>query len=240
MTLTQSFVIDIERGLFEEKSEFSLVTGDKNSHKIVQYFREDDERFCPEKVTCYFVRPDNKAVLLNTELDDNCCATTLSQFCYSKCGIGALVTRCYHGPNGLITVSKILFRIEHGFDAEIIDPEGTLPSTEELEAAISRLEALTSEIQTKLDQGEFDGETPYIGENGHWWIGETDTGVSATPAGSGGEVVGFEVGDNLYMSPERRLSVLTTDNAEEDNTRPMTSAGVYVQLGNILTILGTI
>lgn len=23
-----------------------------------------------------------------------------------------------------------------------------------------------------------DGETPFIGENGHWWIGETDTGVS--------------------------------------------------------------
>lgn len=24
-----------------------------------------------------------------------------------------------------------------------------------------------------------DGETPYIGENGNWWIGEVDTGVSA-------------------------------------------------------------
>lgn len=25
-----------------------------------------------------------------------------------------------------------------------------------------------------------DGETPYIGENGNWWIGETDTGVPAS------------------------------------------------------------
>ena len=24
------------------------------------------------------------------------------------------------------------------------------------------------------------GETPYIGENGNWWIGDADTGVSAT------------------------------------------------------------
>ena len=30
-----------------------------------------------------------------------------------------------------------------------------------------------------------DGKTPFIGENGNWWIGDTDTGVSAT--GSKGE-----------------------------------------------------
>lgn len=24
-----------------------------------------------------------------------------------------------------------------------------------------------------------DGNTPYIGENGHWWVGEIDTGVPA-------------------------------------------------------------
>ncbi len=33
-----------------------------------------------------------------------------------------------------------------------------------------------------------DGKTPYIGENGNWWIGETDTGVPATgPAGQDGK-----------------------------------------------------
>lgn len=30
-----------------------------------------------------------------------------------------------------------------------------------------------------------DGKTPFIGENGNWWIGETDTGVKA--AGVDGE-----------------------------------------------------
>ena len=30
-----------------------------------------------------------------------------------------------------------------------------------------------------------DGLTPYIGENGNWWIGDTDTGVSAGGSGSG-------------------------------------------------------
>ena len=30
-----------------------------------------------------------------------------------------------------------------------------------------------------------DGKTPYIGANGNWWIGETDTGVKASSGGSG-------------------------------------------------------
>ncbi len=35
-----------------------------------------------------------------------------------------------------------------------------------------------------------DGDTPYIGGNGNWWIGETDTGVSAAGSGEGGGVQG--------------------------------------------------
>ena len=42
-----------------------------------------------------------------------------------------------------------------------------------------------------------DGDTPYIGANGNWWIGGTDTGVSAGGGGSGGGglVVVYDTGD---------------------------------------------
>ena len=36
----------------------------------------------------------------------------------------------------------------------------------------------------KGDTGE-SGQTPYIGTNGNWWIGETDTGVAAMQADNG-------------------------------------------------------
>lgn len=36
------------------------------------------------------------------------------------------------------------------------------------------------------------------------------------------------------------LSVNTTDNAEEDNTLPISSAGVHTQIGNIEVLLKTI
>lgn len=32
-------------------------------------------------------------------------------------------------------------------------------------------------VREDADEGRFDGETPYIGENGNWWIGGEDTGV---------------------------------------------------------------
>lgn len=239
MTLTQSFMIDIDRGLFEEKSEFLLLTGDKNSHQVTQYFQQNNREFSPGNAIAYFERPDKKAILLTSELSGNYFSTTLSQYCYSKPGIGFLITRCYHGTNGLITVSKIAFRIEKGLTRDIIDPEDNLPSIEEIDSIFNQLQDLVNEVQTKLDQGDFNGETPYIGDNGNWWIGEEDTGVLADPSASD-NVVSFIVGDNLYMSPEGRLSVVTTNDAEQDNTQPITSAGVYVQLGNILSLLETI
>ena len=45
-----------------------------------------------------------------------------------------------------------------------------------------------------------DGITPHIGENGNWWIGEEDTGVSARGQGSGGNAdVTFE-GETMVIS----------------------------------------
>ena len=42
--------------------------------------------------------------------------------------------------------------------------------------ALSALEGMKGD---KGDPGE-DGDTPYIGENGNWWIGNTDTGIKAS------------------------------------------------------------
>lgn len=50
----------------------------------------------------------------------------------------------------------------------------------------------------------------------------------------------IKIGSNLSIDDDGVLSVQTTDNAEQDNTKPMTSAGVYVQLGNINILLESI
>lgn len=51
---------------------------------------------------------------------------------------------------------------------------------------------------------------------------------------------GIIVGDDLSITPEGRLSVDKATAVEHDNTRPITSAAVYVTVGNINALLGTI
>lgn len=57
--------------------------------------------------------------------------------------------------------------------------------------------------------------------------------------GSGGGVA-FEVGNALELTDDGVLNVKTTDEAEQDNTLPITSSGVHTIVGNIGAILDTI
>ena len=46
-------------------------------------------------------------------------------------------------------------------------------------AAANQAEQTAQSVRDDADAGKFDGETPYIGENGNWWIGDKDTEVYA-------------------------------------------------------------
>ena len=81
------------------------------------------------------------------------------------------------------------------------------------------------------------GTTPHIGENGNWFIGETDTGVPA--GGSGGSGFAYEIGHGLKVT-DNTLAVETVDNFEGDNTLPITAAAVQATVGNIEELLKTI
>ena len=65
-------------------------------------------------------------------------------------------------------------------------------------------------------------------------------GLTELPVASADELGGVMVGENLTIDENGRLSVETTDGVSEDNTRPITSAGVYVVVGNIEALLKTI
>lgn len=57
--------------------------------------------------------------------------------------------------------------------------------------------------------------------------------------GSGGSGFAYEIGDGLKVT-DNVLSVDTADIPEEDNTKPITSAAVYSEIGNINVLLATI
>lgn len=51
---------------------------------------------------------------------------------------------------------------------------------------------------------------------------------------------GIIVGDDLLITREGRLSVDKTDTFSADNTKPVTAAAVYGEIGNINALLATI
>lgn len=51
---------------------------------------------------------------------------------------------------------------------------------------------------------------------------------------------GIKVGKNLIISEDGTLSVDTASAVQQDNTKPVTSGAVYLQIGNIEALLNTI
>lgn len=79
------------------------------------------------------------------------------------------------------------------------------------------------------------GETPYIGENGNWWIGTTDTGVAAAGSGSG-EVYSTEetrIGTWIDGKPLYRKTYVTRTPSSRTGTVATLDENV-----NVLNIFG--
>ena len=100
---------------------------------------------------------------------------------------------------------------------------------------------------------DLNNHPPIPGNNGYWLLWDTDSGAyveSELPlpevSGGGGswdQISGkpFNTIDgNTLVNRSGTLYVNTTDDAEQDNTRPITSSGVHVICGNINALLQAI
>lgn len=98
------------------------------------------------------------------------------------------------------------------------------------------------ELPTAFGQAEarlisLNAHPPIPGGNGFWEVWDLESGryvesLFPLPAGTGG----FRVGNGLRME-NGVLSVDAAEQVEEDNTKPVTSAAVYVEIGNIESLL---
>lgn len=76
-------------------------------------------------------------------------------------------------------------------------PEIPLTAAEQIAQKAEHAEHMAQKVLDRANNGEFDGKdgkTPYIGENGNWFIGETDTGVQA----EGKDGVTPRIGENKH------------------------------------------
>lgn len=105
-----------------------------------------------------------------------------------------------------------------------------------------------NEVKEAAKSGEFKGDpgkpgfSPTVGveeiSNGHR-ITITDQNGPKSFDVLDGAAGSLEAGDNIEIK-DGRISVLTTDKIEADNTRPVTSAAVQTTVGNIEVYLETI
>ena len=100
---------------------------------------------------------------------------------------------------------------------------------------------------------DLNNHPPIPGNNGYWLIWDTDRGAYVEsdlplPDVSSGGGSWSQISDkpfntidgNTLVNRSGTLCVNTTDNAEQDNTRPITSSGVHVICGNINALLQAI
>lgn len=100
---------------------------------------------------------------------------------------------------------------------------------------------------------DLNNHPPIPGDNGYWMLWDTDIGAYvesdlplpevSSGGGSWSKISGkpFDTIDgNTLVNRSGTLCVNTTDNAEQDNTRPITSSGVHVICGNINALLQAI
>lgn len=71
-------------------------------------------------------------------------------------------------------------------------------------------------------------------------VNDGSGGVASLPVATATRLGGVKVGHNLTIDADGTLSINTTNDIEQDNTRPITSAGVYATVGNIEALLKTI
>ncbi len=100
---------------------------------------------------------------------------------------------------------------------------------------------------------DLNNHPPVPGNKGYWMLWDTDRGAYvesdlplpevSSGGGSWSQISGkpFDTIDgNTLVNRSGTLCVNTTDNAEQDNTRPITSSGVHVICGNINALLQAI
>lgn len=84
-----------------------------------------------------------------------------------------------------------------------------------------------------------DGELEFVMSDGKAVnLGKLPT--AEIPIADADTLGGIKVGGNLLISADGTLSVDTASAVQQDNTRPVTSGAVYLEIGNIEALLNTI
>lgn len=175
------------------KDKLTIENKEKTNSGSIQYYEADveyDESWDNLTITAVLVEKDaetgksisviNNKVYIDNQLDGK----------YEIGFVGYTIENNQKTYQISTNLKTIVFNKGAG---QIETQEGTLPTPTEWEVYVAQIQEITSEINglaegldaevqsviTQLENGDFDGAdgiTPTIGQNGNWFLGETDTG----------------------------------------------------------------
>lgn len=105
--------------------------------------------------------------------------------------------------------------------------------------------AVTAEEAGSTNTTYYFGQQLLVVENDvvTWYVIQTDGTLSAIGSGSGEAGTGtveIKLGNGLYFDDNGAIAVKTTDDMTENDSTPISSHGVAMQVGNINALLGTV
>lgn len=113
----------------------------------------------------------------------------------------------------------------------------------QVDFAVHKRARPTDYVYTPTEHAGFDRLRAEIGDLDDLTTENKSTIVAAINevARSGGGGTKYQIGNGLILDAKTNtLAVDTADAVERDNTKPITSAGVYLEIGNINALLATI
>lgn len=126
-------------------------------------------------------KADGKTLFNECSIIDHVIVYEFTPQTTSVAGKAACEIKLYGADEKLLTSAHFTLMVDDTVYNEGDEVESSQEVTA-LTALVSETIELIKDVEDKVESGAFmgkPGDTPYIGENGNWWVGETDTGVSA-------------------------------------------------------------
>lgn len=221
-----------------------------NSDYVIEF--DFDEEWTDNYKTVYFVCEDGsyQAVVMN----GNSCGVPMLDGEHRRIFVGVQAGAA-EKPSILKTTCPCCLKVKDSI-ADYLGQPIPDPTPDVYEQIIAMLESITSPtwemVQNKpfstlggglkVDEdgvlsAEGDGSPEDIQNAVNKYLDENPVRVDIATSEKAGIVT---VGKNLSITKDGVLSVDTTDSAEQDNTKPITSAGVNLVVGNINALLAII
>ena len=157
----------------------------------------------------------------------------------SRAGVNLYMGVYGVGADGRMVIPTIWTELGmiHGAAAPSGDASSdpSLPVWAQIQAAMGNLDDLDTDAKSNLVAAINEALTKGGGEADPATVQKiVDDYLKANPPGP------VKAGNGLKIAEDGTLSVDTADKAEKGNTKPITSAGVYLEIGNINALLATI